>query len=149
MAGLEGQVLQEIRDINRILREARALNGWFETLVNTIDEIKDKVGALEDKLTDLNTSLYQPDSGLYARVKDTETTQELSKTKLQELQEDYDLLSGSVAVVTRLQAIAGKDLDDLGVVVKLKQNFSKMYWVLVAAATTSVGKILFDALTGR
>ena len=57
---------------NRIL-SAPAMNGGFSTLMYKIEKIEQSQEKIAEKVDDIRDVLYDPDSGLYARIKNVET----------------------------------------------------------------------------
>ena len=156
----EEQLLAEIRDIKSTLKSAPALNGGFDRLVVTVEHIKAKSEETSVQLTKLSEALYDPDSGVHARIKVVEALVE-SERQLTKLQTDTDAkllekLNSSLEealeakkVTERLQTIAGTNLEDLDALVQFRKNFNKLYWLLVAGIISSFAKFFWDLLAKR
>ena len=69
---LEHNRKQMIEMQNKIM-SAPAMNGGFSTLMYKIEKIEQCQEQLVEKVDDIRDVLYDPDSGLYARIKKVET----------------------------------------------------------------------------
>lgn len=71
LEALEHNRKQIIEMQNRIL-SAPAMNGGFSNLMYKIEKIEQSQEKLVEKVDDIRDVLYDPDSGLYARIKNVE-----------------------------------------------------------------------------
>jgi len=108
---------------------APVLNGGFDALVSTVGEIKDKVDEIHDVL-------YEPDNGIFARVKE-------SARDVAEVSEDHK------ALTTKVDKHEALLLEMVG----FKNSILKVLKVIAAggvvgAGGTGIVKLLYDILIG-
>jgi hypothetical protein len=150
------EILQEIRDT---LKKAPALNGGFDRLLFSVENIKEKQAETTEHLKKINESLYDPDEGVHARLKVIEMTGEQQKQvlvnhvaidakELEKIAESFEEFKEKQAetdiVLNKLKQTAGVNLENLDAVVKFRNNFDRLYWLLVTGVLTSLGKIFWD-----
>lgn len=149
-------ILQEIRDT---LKKAPALNGGFDRLLFSVENIKEKQAETSEHLKKINESLFDPDDGVHARLKVIEITGEQQKQvlllhtavdvkeleKIAEYMEEFkEKQQETDQVLVKLKQTAGSNLENLEAVVKFRNNFDRLYWLLVTGVLTSLGKIFWD-----
>ena len=54
------------------------INGKFDQMIQSIDTVKDKQEEMADDITKIKEAVYNPDSGLYARLRELESWKETS-----------------------------------------------------------------------
>ena len=72
-----------LRDIDRKISTSAALNGGFDRLMAKVDSIESSQTAIEKKVDSLQDSIYDPDKGLYARIKEVEHQKEMQVAELE------------------------------------------------------------------
>ena len=65
-------VLQKIENMENKISSAKSLNGGFDKLTNDVEHIKETQSDILDGIRGVKQNLYEPDSGLFSRVKDLE-----------------------------------------------------------------------------
>ena len=65
-------VLQKIEILENRICSAKSLNGGFDKLANDVEHIKESQADILDGIRGVKQNLYEPDSGLFSRVKDLE-----------------------------------------------------------------------------
>ena len=65
-------VLQKIEVLENKICSAKSLNGGFDKLANDVEHIKESQSDILDGIRGVKQNLYEPDSGLFSRVKDLE-----------------------------------------------------------------------------
>lgn len=63
---------RQIAEMQNKILSAPAMNGGFSTLMYKIEKIEQSQEKLVEKVDDIRDVLYDPDSGLYARIKNVE-----------------------------------------------------------------------------
>jgi vacuolar-type H+-ATPase subunit I/STV1 len=133
--------------------ESSALNGGFEKLCIMIEHIQEEQTKSGVKLDKVSEALYDPNTGLFSRVRAIESKldtniKDLDK-KCDELptvkEELQDLKKFQVAVET----IAGKQLQELTELVKLRKNLANIYWALVLSAIGAFASMIFNLWNRR
>ena len=188
-------IISELRDRKQTLKNAPALNGGFDKLIASIDSIKEKQEATDEVIKELRAerheirnylsqakmktelsdkylekvdkTLFDPDNGVYARLRDTEAVVDelgqkrndaLERHTIEDIKNFESLTTKLDKIIEAQQPLAdtsqrivsvagGKDLDDLKAVIDFKRNFGKIYWLLIAAIFSSVGKVVFDMIS--
>lgn len=158
---MDAQVLQEIRDT---LKKSPALNGGFDRLLVTVEFIKEKQEETTDELKKMNLSLYNPETGVHTRLQSLEVhlkhqNEILSNhmhNDIKELEAVNESLSALVdkhdatdIVINRLKQTVGPNLESLDAIVKFRNSFDKLYWLLITGVVTSLGKIFWDLFIKR
>ena len=112
-------VLQKIENMENKISSAKSLNGGFDKLANDVEHIKDTQVTILEGVRGVKQNLYEPDSGLFSRVKELETE---SQRRLEYIQESKPALefSKELAVWKRH---ADKELEEFE---KLQIEFEKM-----------------------
>lgn len=65
-------VLQKIEILENKICSAKSLNGGFDKLANDVEHIKESQADILEGIRGVKQNLYEPDSGLFSRVKDLE-----------------------------------------------------------------------------
>lgn len=127
---------------------AKALNGEFERMTGMIEHMHTRQGEHGAKLDKLSDAMYDPDNGVFSRIKMVETTVDACLTTM-----DTHLLKEDAAAMVELkhfkegvENVAGKQLQELASVIQIRKNFSKIYWVLVSSIVLFVGAFLFQLI---
>ena len=130
-------VLQKIESMENKISSAKSLNGGFDKLANDVEHIKQPQTAILDGVRGVKQNLYDPDSGLFSRVKELETESERRKEFI--LESKPALEFSKELVVWKKQA--DKDLEEFEKLQmefeKLKEwkhNMSRVIWLIATAA---------------
>ena len=130
-------VLQKVENMEHKITSAKSLNGGFDKLLGEVGHIKDVQGEVLDAVKGIKKSLYEPDSGLYSRVKQLEVE---SDRRLEFIQEAKPALEfAKELVVWKKQA--DKELEQFEAMqiefAKLqdwKAGAQKVIWLIATAA---------------
>lgn len=126
--------------------ESKALNGGFDKLVMMMEHMQQKQSEHGDKLDNLSKALYEPDEGLFARVKAVETTASncalVIETHLKK--DDPIVITEFKTFKENVETVAGKQLQELSAVVQTKKNMAKVYWALITSVLVFAGGILLQ-----
>ena len=112
-------VLQKVENMEHKITSAKSLNGGFDKLAGDVEHIKEAQREVLDAVRGVKQSLYEPDSGLFSRVKELETESERRKEFIIESKPALEF-SKELAVWKRQ---ADKDLADFE---KLQIEFAKL-----------------------
>jgi hypothetical protein len=128
--------------------ESSALNGGFEKLCIMIEHIQDEQTKSGVKLDKVSEALYDPNHGLFSRVKAIESKLD---TNIKDLNRKVDIIpdvKGDVDDLKKFQAavesIAGKQLEELNALVKLRKSLANVYWALALSAAIAFFSTLFN-----
>jgi predicted nucleic acid-binding Zn-ribbon protein len=147
-----------LRDIERKLSSSAALNGGFDRLMLKVDGIEASQTAIEKKVDDLQDSIYDPDKGLYARIKEIDHQNEMQINDLnrkfneikvvEEFEEKSRVEKDAIDKLNReLLSKTVNQLDDLIKWKDLVSSFVK--WVIGSGAIGAVGKMLYNMLSNN
>lgn len=130
------------------LGDSSALNGGFDKLVLMIEHVQERQEDSNKKLDKVSEALYDPDTGLFSRVKKIE--QKLD-TNIDELEKKVRVVPDVKSEVedlkkfqASLESIAGKQLEELQSLVKLRKNLSNIYWALLVSLAGLVADFIFN-----
>ena len=112
-------VLQKVENMEHKITSAKSLNGGFDKLAGDVEHIKEAQREVLDAVRGVKQTLYEPDSGLFSRVKELETESERRKEFIIESKPALDF--SKELVVWKRQA--DKDLADFE---KLQIEFAKL-----------------------
>ena len=65
-------VLQKVENMEHKITSAKSLNGGFDKLLNEVDHIRKTQKDILEGVRGVKQNLYEPDSGLFSRVKELE-----------------------------------------------------------------------------
>ena len=142
-------VLQKIESMENKISSAKSLNGGFDKLANDVEHIKQTQTDILDGVRGVKQNLYEPDSGLFSRVKELETESERRKEFI--LESKPALEFSKELVVWKKQA--DKDLEEFE---KLQMEFetlkewkhimSRVIWLIATAAGCMWVKHIMDLM---
>ena len=85
-------LLEKLERVEHKVVNSAAMNGGFDKLMNEVEHIKTAQVEVLDAVKGVKKSLYEPDSGLYSRVRELETE---SARRLEFIQESKPALEFS------------------------------------------------------
>ena len=112
-------VLEKVEKVESKISNAKSMNGGFDKLMTEVEHIKETQSDILDGVRGVKQNLYEPDSGLFSRVKELETESERRKEFIIESKPALEF-SKELAVWKRK---ADKDLADFE---KLQIEFAKL-----------------------
>lgn len=124
------KLLELLSEIQGKLK-APALNGGFDTLMYKVDKIEECQEKILDRISVLNDAIYDPDKGLFARVKIAESSKDEEILELEKDIRDRNLKNE--VHIKELES----SVDSL---LKWKNNVvSSFKWLAITLATAGVG----------
>lgn len=130
-------VLQKVESMEHKITSAKSLNGGFDKLAGDVEHIRESQREVLDAVRGVKKSLYEPDSGLFSRVKELE----MESSRRQEYIAETKPIVGQHQELLLWKREAQKDLDDVeGLrleVAKLqdwKSGMQKVIWLVATAA---------------
>ena len=131
------KLLHKVDKMECKLDGAESLNGGFDKLLSEVAHIKESQGEVLQGLRGIKKSLYEPDSGLFSRVKELESE---SARRLEYINETKPIV-GQHQELLHWKREAQKDLDEVEdlrlEMAKLqdwKAGMSKVIWLVATAA---------------
>lgn len=140
-----------------------ALNGGFNTLMTEVQYIKEAQGNMSDKIDGIHEAIYDPDNGLFSRLKDVEKSvqdveqiDELSKDvvllKQQAKHDERDSIDDEKVAETQKAAVDAHD-EQLKELTKFKDRVvTVVKWIVVTfvgGCATLIGKLVYDLVVGH
>lgn len=163
-----------LKGINEKLQKAEVLNGGFDRLQADVSQlrkdtseirvevlkvnaelnyVKDQTVEVKKEVGRIDQAIYHPDDGIFARVRRNSDIEELRDKKfdraISKIDKIEDLVSPIQLTDERLKTIAGKDLEDLSIVIKSRKNIDRIFWVLITAILGGIGKFIWDAIVAN
>jgi len=144
-------LLEKLERVESKVVNSPAMNGGFDKLLNEVEHIKDSQAEVLDAVKGVKKSLYEPDSGLYSRVKQLEVE---SERRLEYIQESKPALEFSKELVVWKKQ-ADKELEQFEAMqiefAKLqdwKASMQKVIWLVATAAGGMWVKHFMDLMMG-
>jgi len=144
-------VLQKVESMEHKITSAKSLNGGFDKLAGDVEHIKESQREVLDAVRGVKKSLYEPDSGLFSRVKELETE---SARRMDYIIETKPIV-GQHQELLLWKKEAEKDIDEVEnlrlEVSKLqdwKAGMQKVIWLVATAAGGMWVKHFMDLMMG-
>ena len=83
-------VLQKIENMEQKITSAKSLNGGFDKLAIDVEHIKEAQREVLEAVRGVKQTLYEPDSGLFSRVKELESDSKIRNAYVQETKPALD-----------------------------------------------------------
>jgi hypothetical protein len=140
--------VEDIRDMILIIQNkvlgSPALNGGFETLIHKMDNFEKRQDQVIESVKEIHDAVYNPDEGLFARVRDAEMSKineinalstEINTLKIRQELDNRDHVLGTTA-----EREMKKEFDSLKIIVlEIQRGYSILKWLTI---TISGGFIL-------
>jgi len=112
-------VLEKVEKVENKITNAKSMNGGFDKLLMEVQHIKDTQNDILEGVRGVKQNLYEPDSGLFSRVKELETESKLRNAYVKETKPALDFAK-------ELQVWKKKADKDLEEFEKLQIEFAKL-----------------------
>jgi len=143
-------VLQKVENMEHKISSARSLNGGFDKLLIEVQHIKEVQSDVLDGVRGVKKNLYEPDSGLFSRVKELEME---SSRRMDYIIETKPLLAQAQELILWKKE-AAKDINELedlrlemSKLQEWKAGMSKVIWLVATAAGGMWVKHFMDLMT--
>lgn len=144
-------VLQKVENMEYKIASAQSLNGGFDKLLLEVSHIKEAQADILEGIRGVKRNLYEPDSGLFSRVKELEME---SARRLDYITETKPIV-GQHQELLLWKKEAQKDIDDVETLrlemSKLqdwKAGMQKVIWLVATAAGGMWVKHFMDLMMG-
>ena len=128
--------------------DSSALNGGFEKLCVMIEHVQNEQAKSGQKLDKVSEALYDPNNGLFSRVKAIESKLDTNIKDLDKKCDELPSVKEEVEDLKKFQeaieSIAGKQLEELTALVNLRKRLANIYWALALSVVAFVGNLLFQ-----
>jgi hypothetical protein len=112
-------VLEKVEKVENKISNAKSMNGGFDKLLNEVDHIKKTQKDILDGVRGVKQNLYEPDSGLFSRVKELESESKIRNAYVKETKPALDFAKELVV----WKKHADKELEQFE---KLQIEFAKL-----------------------
>ena len=143
------QLLSKVSKIEDKVTSAKSLNGGFDKLLIEVEHIKETQTAVLEGVRGVKQNLYEPDSGLFSRVKELETE---SARRMEYIQESKPALEFSKELAV-WKKHADKELEqfeklhvEFEKLKDWKEGAQKVIWLVATAAGGMWVKTLMDMM---
>ena len=130
-------VLDKVEKMETKISNAKSMNGGFDKLMIEVEHIKDTQSDILDGVRGVKQNLYEPDSGLFSRVKELESESKIRAAYVKETKPALEFAKE----LQLWKKKADKDLEDFEKMqiefAKLqdwKQGAQKVIWLIATAA---------------
>ena len=83
-------VLEKVEKMENKISNAKSMNGGFDKLLNEVDHIKKTQNDILEGVRSVKQNLYEPDSGLFSRVKQLESESKVRNAYVKETKPALD-----------------------------------------------------------
>ena len=130
-------VLQKIENMENKISSAKSLNGGFDKLASDVEHIKETQVTILEGVRGVKQNLYEPDSGLFSRVKELEIE---SQRRMEFIQDSKPALEFSKELVV-WKRHADKELEqfekmqiEFAKLLDWKAGAQRVIWLIATAA---------------
>ena len=130
-------VLDKVEKMETKISNAKSMNGGFDKLMTEVEHIKDTQSDILDGVRGVKQNLYEPDSGLFSRVKELESESKIRAAYVKETKPALEFAKE----LQLWKKKADKDLEDFEKMqiefAKLqdwKQGAQRVIWLIATAA---------------
>lgn len=149
------QIIEASQRILERIQQSPALNGGFEKLTYTVDVIKSSQDQLTEKVDSIHEALYEPDLGLYARVKEAAKAESVAKVAadVQDLKSWRTNEEKSAVIEVNSEQEADQFIKEHAELMIFKRRtLGVAKWVVLSIGSgllTLLGKIIYDVIIGH
>jgi len=143
---INSNILLLLSDIQKRLDHS-VFNGGFETLLKNIESIEASQKELVNEFRELNEVIYEPDTGLFSRIKKAET---LYADEIKDLQHSAREISEWKKSIDSADGILEKYKENAEVINSLtewKKSITRSIWAIASGAGLMLLKTFYDFLT--
>jgi|TARA_A100001015_G_scaffold216743_1_gene243424 hypothetical protein len=112
-------VLEKVEKVENKISNAKSMNGGFDKLMTEVEHIKETQSDILDGVRGVKQNLYEPDSGLFSRVKELESESKIRNAYVKETKPALDFAKELVV----WKKHADKELEQFE---KLQIEFAKL-----------------------
>lgn len=145
------KLLRKVENMECKISSAKSLNGGFDKLMSEVEHIKETQAVILDGVRGVKKNLYEPDSGLFSRVRELETE---SARRMEYIVETKPIVEEHKELILWKRQ-AEKDLEELedarlqiSELKNWKEGISKVIWLVATAAGGMWVKHFMDLMMG-
>ena len=125
-------MLEKLEKVENKVVNSPAMNGGFDKLMGEVGHIKEVQGEVLDAVKGIKKSLYEPDSGLYSRVKQLEVESDRRQEFINESKPALEF-SKELAVWKKLEQFEKMQIE-FAKLQDWKAGAQKVIWLIATAA---------------
>lgn len=154
-------IADDLKYIKEKIDSSRALNGGFNELMSKVDKVEDQQQKINSSVQDLKAAIYNPDDGLFSRIKDLVNDQEDDRMRvkycsLQHKAWETEHLKKHDKLDTQNEQSTKQIIEALETVRDIskwqKKISSAGVWLMASLATIMLGlvvKVVYTMVTGK
>jgi hypothetical protein len=130
-------VLEKVEKVENKISNAKSMNGGFDKLMTEVEHIKETQSDILDGVRGVKQNLYEPDSGLFSRVKELESESKIRAAYVKETKPALDFAKELVV----WKKHADKELEqfekmqiEFAKLQDWKQGAQRVIWLVATAA---------------
>ena len=130
-------VLEKVEKVENKISNAKSMNGGFDKLMIEVEHIKETQAAVLEGVRGVKQNLYEPDSGLFSRVKELESESKIRAAYVKETKPALDFAKELVV----WKKHADKELEqfekmqiEFAKLQDWKDGAQKIIWLIATAA---------------
>ena len=130
-------VLEKVEKVENKISNAKSMNGGFDKLMTEVEHIKETQADILDGVRGVKQNLYEPDSGLFSRVKELESESRIRAAYVKETKPALDFAKELVV----WKKHADKELEqfekmqiEFAKLQDWKQGAQRVIWLVATAA---------------
>lgn len=162
LSAIESNYQQILEMQDRIL-SAPAMNGGFTTLLYKVESIEGSQAQLVEKVDQIHNVLYEPDNGLYARVKSVENEcvsadtinvleKEVQEIKIWKSSEEKAAVKDEAKEDENAKLLLEHEATIRSLQSSIKKYNAAIKWLTVSIGgglLSMIGKLIYDYLSGH
>lgn len=134
------QITGLLNTISKKLSERDKVSDTLDLLVYKVEKIEESQDKIINQLNDISNTLYEPDKGVFARLKENSQDLKFIEESGEEEKKNFEELKKEVIELSTLQRSTDLTLKDL---VRWKNQFSSVFkWVFASILTPSLAMLL-------
>lgn len=145
------KLLKKVDNMECKISSAKSLNGGFDKLMSEVEHIKETQADILEGVRGVKKNLYEPDSGLFSRVRELETESARRMEYILEtkpvIQEHKELIIWKRHAEKELEELEDARLE-IADLKSWKEGMSRVVWLVATAAGGMWVKHFMDLMMG-
>lgn len=145
------KLLKKVDNMECKISSAKSLNGGFDKLMSEVEHIKETQADILEGVRGVKKNLYEPDSGLFSRVRELETESARRMEYILEtkpvVQEHKELIIWKRHAEKELEELEDARLE-IADLKSWKEGMSRVVWLVATAAGGMWVKHFMDLMMG-
>ena len=128
-------------------------NGGFDRLLGKVENIEANLKVASAAVETLNRLIYEPDEGLFSRIKKVEADRVIELQKISSAQEKFKEDIGEIKVSIAENSTTTKDVQELKTKVDAltlwRAELARKLWIMIPVVIALLGKIGWDIIVAH